>query len=124
DYDVFASVKVWCEHTDTILSMLCKQLVNRDLPKVSIQSEPFSAEDIQTRLEMAAQEFGITLEEASYFVYSESVMNKAYSPEGFNIKVLFRNGEVKDIADASDQYNISALAKPVTKYFLCYPKKA
>lgn len=124
DYDVFTSVKVWCNHEDKILSMLCKQLVNRELPKVMIQSEPFAASDIKLHLEEAAEKYGISVEEASYFVYSESVMNKAYSPEGFNIKVLFRNGEVKDIADASDQYNISALAKPVTKYFLCYPKKA
>jgi hypothetical protein len=49
-------------------------------------------------------------------------MNKAYNPDGFNIKVLYRTGEVADIVNASDQYNISALAKPVTKYFLCYPK--
>jgi hypothetical protein len=49
-------------------------------------------------------------------------MNTAYSPEGFNIKILYRNGQVLDIAEASDQYNISALAKPVTKYFLCCPK--
>jgi HD superfamily phosphohydrolase len=124
DYDVFTSVKVWCNHSDKILSMLCKQLVNRDLPKVEIQSDPFLISDIDVRLEKAATSYGITKEEASFFVYSESVMNKAYSPEGFTIKVLYRNGDVKDIADASDQYNISALAKPVTKYFLCYPKKA
>lgn len=124
DYDVFTSVKVWCHHSDKILSMLCKQLVNRDLPKVSIQSEPFSATSIEAKRLAVASELGITVEEASYFVYSESVMNKAYSPDGFTIKVLFRNGEVKDIADASDQYNISALANAVTKYFLCYPKKA
>jgi HD superfamily phosphohydrolase len=124
DYDVFTSVKVWCNHSDKILSMLCKQLVNRDLPKVEIQSDPFLISDIDARLEKAATNYGITKDEASFFVYSESVMNKAYSPEGFTIKVLYRNGDVKDIADASDQYNISALAKPVTKYFLCYPKKA
>ncbi|MES2559429.1 MAG: HD domain-containing protein [Bacteroidota bacterium] len=124
DYDVFTSVKVWCSHSDKILAMLCKQLVNRDLPKITIQSEPFTVAEIEARLTEASEVLGITKDEASYFVYSESVMNKAYSPEGFNIKVLFRNGEVKDIADASDQYNISALAKPVTKYFLCYPKKA
>lgn len=61
--------------------------------------------------------------EADYYVFSDSVMNKAYNPEGFNIKILYKNGITKDITDASDQYNISALARPVTKYFLCYPKK-
>jgi HD superfamily phosphohydrolase len=124
DYDIFTSVKVWCNHEDIVLSTLCKQLVNRDLPKIEIQSDAFGSAAIQLHKERVALQLNISVEEASYFVYSDSVMNKAYSPDGFTIKVLFRNGEVKDIADASDQYNISALTKPVTKYFLCYPKKA
>ena len=33
-----------------------------------------------------------------------------------------KNGEIKDITDASDQFNIDALSKTVNKYFLCYPK--
>lgn len=122
DYDVFASVKVWCNHEDKILSMLCKQLTNRELPKIEIQSQPFTSERIAVQLDKVTEAFGISHQEAAYFVYSESVMNKAYSPEGFNIKVLYRDGHTADIAEASDQYNISALAKPVTKYFLCYPK--
>jgi HD superfamily phosphohydrolase len=36
DYDVFASVKVWCGHPDKILSMLCKQLTYRVLPRIEI----------------------------------------------------------------------------------------
>jgi hypothetical protein len=63
------------------------------------------------------------MEDASYFVFTDSVTNKAYSPEGFTIKVLYRNGEVKDIAEASDLENITALTQSVRKYFLCYPKK-
>ncbi|MCU0442883.1 MAG: HD domain-containing protein [Bacteroidia bacterium] len=122
DYDVFTAVKVWSNHQDLILSQLCKQLVNRDLPKIEISSAPFDDQHItEIRLKVAAK-YGISLSDAQYLVYSESVMNKAYSPEGFNIKVLYRTGAVSDITEASDQYNISALAKPVTKYFLCYPK--
>jgi len=122
DYDVFTSVKVWCSHEDKILSILCKQLTDRELPRIEIQNEPFPKERIAELTRKVAASCGITEEEASYFVFSESVMNKAYSPEGFNIRVLYRDGRTADIAEASDQYNISALAKPVTKYFLCYPK--
>ncbi|MFN5920234.1 MAG: phosphohydrolase, partial [Bacteroidota bacterium] len=71
----------------------------------------------------AALRLNIDEKYAPYFVFSDSVTNKAYSPEGFSIKVLYRNGQVKDIAEASDQYNITALTQPVRKYFLCYPKK-
>lgn len=124
DFDIFTSVKVWCSHPDKILSLLSNQLVSRDLPKIEIRNQSFTQEEVLIHLKAAAKRYGITEEEASSFVYTESVMNKAYSPDGFSIKVLYRNGKVADIAEASDQYNISALAKPVTKYFLCYPKNA
>lgn len=122
DFDVFTSVKVWCSHTDTILSTLCKQLVYRELPKIEIAPKQFDASRIETLKKEVAKMYGISEQEARYFVYSESVMNKAYSPDDFNIKVLYKNGTTADITTASDQYNISALANTVTKYFLCYPK--
>jgi hypothetical protein len=55
-------------------------------------------------------------------VYTDSVKNRAYNLENFNIKILFKDGSLKDITLASDQYNIEALTKSVTKYYLCYPK--
>lgn len=122
DHDIFSAVKVWSKHPDKVLSLLCKQLRDRNLPKIQIQSTPYSADQIeQLKLEVAAK-LDISVADADYFVFSDSVMNKAYSPEGFNIKILYRNGKTDDIAHASDQYNISALTKPVTKYFLCSPK--
>jgi hypothetical protein len=32
-----------------------------------------------------------------------------------------KNGEIMDLTEASDNLNISALAQPVEKYFLCFP---
>jgi hypothetical protein len=29
---------------------------------------------------------------------------------------------IKDVTDASDQLNLKALSKTVTKYFICFPK--
>ena len=37
------------------------------------------------------------------------------------IKIKYKDGTVKDITDASDNLNVSALAKPVTKYYLFAP---
>lgn len=122
DSDVFLAVKVWCDHPDKILSDLCIQLRDRQLPRIEFSNTPFEeayVSDIRDRL---AQSKGISREEAEYYVFSDSVSNKAYSPEGFNIKVLYKNGTTADIAEASDQYNISTLTRSVTKYFLCYPK--
>jgi HD superfamily phosphohydrolase len=122
DYDIFASVKVWCNHPDPILSRICKQLVNRDLPRIEISQQPFAQSLIDNKRKEVAESFHISEEDAQYFVFSDSVKNKAYSPDDFTINVLYKNGETVDIANASDLYNISALATTVTKYFLCYPK--
>lgn len=122
DSDVFLSIKVWSEHEDKVLSDLCTQLRDRVLPKIELSSEPFAAQQVADLRQKVAQQKGISLQEAELYVFTDSVSNKAYSPEGFNIKVLYKNGTTADITTASDQYNISALAKPVTKYFLCYPK--
>jgi len=36
---------------------------------------------------------------------------------------LYKNGKIQDIIEASDQLNLKALSKTVTKYFICYPKE-
>ncbi len=123
DDDIMASIKEWCNHSDKVLSLLCRQLRDRTLPKVEIENVPFDSGKVQQLVQKTASDFGLNETDARYFVYTDSVMNKAYSPEGFTIKVLYRDGRTLDIADASDQLNITALTKPVTKYFLCYPKK-
>lgn len=122
DSDIFGALKVWCSHDDKVLAALCKQLRDRNLPKITIQHAQYDADVVDQLKISVAQRMNISVADAAYFVFSDRVMNTAYSPEGFNIKILYRNGQVQDIAEASDQYNISALAKPVTKYFLCCPK--
>ena len=123
DSDIFLSIKVWCEHNDKVLSDLCTQIRDRHLPKIELKNEePFNPSMVNDLKQQVAKQKGISLEDADYYVFTDSVSNKAYSPEGFNIKVLYKNGTTADVTAASDQYNISALAKSVTKYFLCYPK--
>jgi uncharacterized protein len=120
DDDIFTSIKVWCNHKDNILSTLCNMLRNRKLPKVVLQNAPFEKTTVESYKFMAADNLDITMEEADYFVYTDSVQNKAYSANNFHINILFKNGQVQDIADASDQYNIDSLTKLVTKYFMCF----
>ncbi|OYU96629.1 MAG: phosphohydrolase [Bacteroidetes bacterium B1(2017)] len=122
DDDVMSAIKVWCSHADIVLSTMATILKDRLLPKVELSNEPFDALRIQQLKQQVMQQKGITEEEAGYFVFTDSVKNRAYNLEHFNIKILFKNGQLLDIAKASDQLNIEALTKSVTKYFLCYPK--
>ena len=123
DYDVFSSIKDWISHDDYILSTLCENLINRKLPKVKLQSEPFSADKIEAYKEDLKRKLNLKSTEIQYFVYSGEISNQAYDATKNNIQILYKNGTVKDITQASDHFNIQALSKPVYKYYFCYPKK-
>ena len=124
DYDIFASVKVWTNHKDKVLSMLCRNLVSRHLFKTELQNTKFSEERIASLKKKVINLFKLqNSADADYFVFSKEVTNNAYNPSTDKINLLFRDGKVMDIAEASDQLNISVLATQVKKYFLCYPKE-
>jgi hypothetical protein len=56
-------------------------------------------------------------------VFQGKITNQAYQQKKENIDVLYKNGKIKDIVKASDQLNLKALSKPVTKHYMCYPKE-
>lgn len=121
DYDIMGAVKVWQGHSDKVLSLLAKRLVERRLHKVEISKEQFSPDRIKMEQELIKQSFGLNDEEVSYFVFAESMTNNAYSQKKQTINLLLKNGTIVDVSKASDNLNISALAQPVEKFFLCYP---
>jgi HD superfamily phosphohydrolase len=121
DYDILGAVKVWQNHSDKILSFLCKRLINRELFKIELSKEPFSEERIQLERESVKAKYDLNDEELSYFVYSEKRSNNAYNKKYQKINIMMKNGEIIDISQASDNLNISALSQPVAKYCLCYP---
>jgi HD superfamily phosphohydrolase len=122
DYDIMASIKAWCTHKDPVLSRLCCQLVNRNLFKVEMQSQPFKEEKIRLIRQEIKKRYKLSEKDVEYFVFSGVVTNDAYRADKIRINVLFKDGTVSDIADASDQLSIDVLAKTVKKHYLCYPK--
>ena len=123
DFDVFASIKMWTKANDKVLSTLSQNLVNRQLFRNEIQNKPFSRELVAGLKQKTATLYGISAADADYFVFSDIARNSAYNPFNDRINILFRDGKVQDITEASDQLNIEILSKTVTKYFLCYPKQ-
>lgn len=120
DSDVVCAIKVWSTHSDIVLSTLCKSFTNRRLFKVEIGTVPIDKEKRSNQLNHYMEYFGIDLNEATYFMGEEIVSTDTYSPEDDNINILYKDGTVKDIAEASDMLNITVLTKKVEKYFYCY----
>jgi HD superfamily phosphohydrolase len=122
DYDIMASVKAWMNHKDFVLSMLCKNLIDRNLYKIELQNKNFTAAYKDQIHDRVMKKYKLSKKETDYFVFSESVNNSAYNSSHFKINILYRDGSLVDVAKASDQLNIKMLSKKVTKYFICYPK--
>lgn len=122
DYDVVSAIKEWISYDDKILSTLSRMLINRDLLKIEIGLEKYPEDVVDKHIKELQNKESLTPQEAEYFVFSDSISNQAYNSQKQHIKLLLKNGETSDIIRQSDQYNLEALSKKVTKYFICYPK--
>ncbi len=122
DSDISTSVKVWQSADDKILAKLCKDLSSRHLFKTTISKESFTPELVQSVQNQISEKLDISLEDTSYFMRCEKLVNNAYDEKYKQINIKLRNGEIMDLAKASDNLNIAALATPVEKYYLCRVK--
>ncbi len=123
DYDIVAAMKDWQKHDDFVLSNLCEMIINRDLLKIKMKNKPFKSSELIDHTKALMETYGISKVEADYFVFQGEITNIAYQNKNKHINILLKNGKIKDIVKASDQLNLKALSKPVTKYYMCYPKK-
>ncbi|WP_179019486.1 HD domain-containing protein [Winogradskyella forsetii] len=122
DYDIIAAMKEWQNHEDFVLSNLCRMILDRNLLKVKLKNKPINNSDLKMHAEALIKKHNITEHEASYFVFYGELINQAYQNKFQKINILFKSGKIKDIVKASDQLNLKALSKPITKYYMCYPK--
>ncbi len=111
DSDVWSSVKTWSQHRDKILGFLATSLMNRSLGKIVISDKPF---DESQKCNLCRYE---SEEEKRYFTASAKLHNKAYSFDDTGINILFKDGSVKEICEASDQLDRNFLSKEICKYF-------
>lgn len=122
DYDILQSLKVWSRHKDATLNFLSSSIVNRKLFKIEISKKPFSAQQIDAVKSALKSDVRFSSMDLDYLVFSDKLVNKAYNQKFQNINLLLKSGQIMDLSEASDNLNISALAMPVEKYFLCYPR--
>tara|TARA_R110002049_G_scaffold87533_2_gene221944 strand:- start:35140 stop:36240 length:1101 start_codon:yes stop_codon:yes gene_type:complete len=122
DYDIISAMKAWQYHDDFVLSNLCAMIINRDLLKIKMKNKKVKEKTLQMHLENFKNAHNISTEEAAYFVFTGSISNQAYQATKQNINILHKSGKIEDIVKASDHLNIKTLSKPVTKYYICYPK--
>jgi HD superfamily phosphohydrolase len=120
DYDVLASIKNWTRHTDKILSMLCKGLVERRLLKVKLQAEPFDESWIEEQRNTICRKLSIDKKDCHYFVFTGEATNTTYDPSDERINILFKDGTVRDISQVDNALIHQTISRPLKKYYICY----
>ena len=122
DSDIVWAMKQWQYHDDFILKNLCEMIINRDLLKIKLKNKPIKQSTLNKHIDALTDKYNISKKDAEYFVFINEISNQAYQSKNQNIKILQKTGKVVNITKASDQFSIKALSKPVTKYYICYPK--
>ena len=120
DNDIWCALKAWEKHPDKVLSLLSQGLLNRNLFKIEMSSTPISRDIIMEKTTMYAQTYGLSTEDASYLLSADAITTDMYREEDDSIAILYKDGTIKDISNASDMLNIQLLSKKVVKYYLCF----
>ena len=119
DYDIYASLKVWTNHEDVVLSRLCKGMVDRKIYKIRLQKDPFEIEKTAPYIDKIRSQYNLPEKDQHYFAFTGNISNSAYNPNSEPIRILFRDGTQIELSLASDQLEVAVLSSPIQKNFFC-----
>ena len=117
DTDIQSAMKVWMESDDVVLASLAEAYTNRRLFKATQDAPASLAEELKTGY---MQRFGISAHEAEYFYSLHTITSHTYSAADDQIDILYPNGEIRNIADASDMWSMAALTHKVERNYTYY----
>ena len=123
DSDIWSAMKAWKHHDDKILATLATDMLDRHIFKVEVSEEPVEEGKIEDIASQISIKMDITKEEARHYMMSLNTISKdMYNVDDDNIAILYKNGEIRDISEASELLNVQLLSKKIRKYYLCYQR--
>ena len=118
DNDVLCAIKAWISSSDKVLSALSKAFINRQLFRGELIDQPLTDEQKKALNEEFAAALGISEADAEY-MWSEHVStSNTYSEKADTIDILYNDGTVRDISEASEILDLAALTRKPTKRYL------
>ena len=123
DSDIWSAMKAWKHHDDKILSTLAADMLDRHIFKVEVTEESVDEAHIETIAKEISARMEISLEDAKHYMMSLCTISKdMYNVDDDSIAILYKNGEIRDISEASELLNVQLLSKKIRKYYLCYQR--
>ena len=122
DSDIWSALKVWKHDDDQILATLATDLLDRRLFKVEVTEAPPTADYLEAIRVGISHAMGISTDDARYMMSLTEIGKDMYNPDDDSIGILYKDGTVKDISEASEILNVQLLSKKIRKYYLCYQR--
>ncbi len=120
DYDVLSAIKEWSHHGDTVLSVLCKGIIDRNLLKVKYFPGPVDEALLKEKREAARKKLNLCNGEEDWIVITGEASSSTYNVKDENIQILFKDGIVKDISQVDDALINAGISGKIKKYYICY----
>ena len=118
DNDVLCAIKAWIAGEDQVLSLLSRSFINRQLFRGQLIESPLTDIQKQALNKEYAKALGISEDDAAY-LWSEHVStSNTYSEKADSIGILYNDGTVRDIAEASEILDLASLTRKPTKRYL------
>ena len=123
DSDIWSAMKAWRHDDDKILSTLACDMLDRHIFHVEVSEAPVAEEYIAKKAQTIAEAMGIGVEDARRYMMSVNTIQKdMYNVDDDSIAVLYKDGTIKDVSEASELLNVQLLSKKIRKYYLCYQR--
>ena len=118
DTDVLCAIKAWIASEDKVLSKLSESFINRRLFRGELIEAPLTEAQKEALNKEYAEALGISEDDAAY-MWSEHVStSNTYSEKADSIGILYNDGTVRDIAEASEILDLASLTRKPTKRYL------
>ena len=123
DSDIWSAMKAWKHHDDKILATLATDMLDRHIFKVEVTEEPVDETHIETIAKDISAQMEISIDDAKQYMMSVNTISKdMYNVDDDSIAILYKDGKIRDISEASELLNVQLLSKKIRKYYLCYQR--
>ncbi|KQS93111.1 HD domain-containing protein [Chryseobacterium sp. Leaf394] len=121
DNDVIQAMKLWQNSEDFVLSYYCKCIIQRNLPKTIISTQPFDPDFIDEKIKKTNDFFGIDNGDAMVHEIKRKLLS--YDIERQPINLLQKNGQKIRLDQSQDQLLSGLLNTKTTRYIITFPRE-
>ena len=118
DNDVLCAIKAWISSGDKVLGALSRSFIDRQLFRGELLDAPLTEEQKTALNKEYAAALAIPERDAHYLWSEHISTSNTYSEKADSIDILYNDGTVRDIAEASEILDLAALTRKPTKRYL------